>query len=128
MPGRVTVEGRHRIPVLDQPGDGLVAFHATGFGEDVESDVCCNLPLGLPDGMQMAEALTWRDFGIAFSTFMVMGTGQPGPRVAAKTLGSAVRNPKVSAPMAGSGYCFRPADRRGSEGAAGQPAPFAHDP
>jgi hypothetical protein len=53
MPGRVTVEGRHRIPVLDQPGDGLVAFHATAFGEDVESDVCFSLPLGLPDGMQM---------------------------------------------------------------------------
>ena len=125
MPGRLTVEGRHRIPVLDQPGDGLVAFHATAFSEDVESDVCCNLPLGLPDGMQMAEALTWRGFGIAFSTFMVIGTGQPGPRVAAKTLRSAVRNPKVSASMAGCGYCFRPADRRG---AARQPAPPAHDP
>lgn len=128
MPGRVTVEGRHRIAVRDQPGDSLVPYHATGFGEDVESDVCCNQPPGLPDVMQMAVTLTSRDFGIAFSTSVVLGARQPCLRVAAKTLRSAVRTPRVSAPMARSGYCCRPSDRRGGEGAAGQPAPAAHDP
>ncbi len=62
----------------------------------------------------MAFGLAWMDFGIAFSTFIVLWTQQRCSRVDANTSRSAVQNPEAPSPIASLGSCFRPRRLRSS--------------
>jgi hypothetical protein len=106
--GGEVVEGEQLGAILDQLGHRLVVFHAVGLDEEIEGGFGVSLVSACQMSCRWPLALGWMDFGMAFSTLLVLCTQHRCSRVVPNTSRSAAQKPRAPSPMASSGGLGQP--------------------